>query len=392
MTAENPTAPNNRHKHNAKRFPADSLLIVVTLILVAFGILMVFDTSFPLSIYNHNPLVDHNPYVFGRQQAKGLMIGLIAMVFAMQFGYQWMRNHAGKIATAAGILLLLVLSHHFGHNTNHATRWINLGHGIKFQPSEIAKLALVICLAAMLARTDYKDKRAYRRLAPPLAITGAYLLLIFLEPDLGTAIVLGLTSLTMLRLAGTSWKHLGYIVLIAGVGILLKGGLSSGQKDRLRVYMLQGNDSSGTAFQTFESKIAFGSGELLGVGWGQGRIKYQLPEANSDFIFATVGEELGLLGTSVMITMFGIMSWCGIEIARKTDDPFGRQLAIGITALLTWQTLVNVAVVTICIPETGVPLPFISFGSTSLVVSLTCVGILVSIAHNPLGLRRIARR
>lgn len=367
-----------------RRIPAETILLVAVFILVAIGVLVVFDASFPMSI--NSDRAGHNPLFFGTQQAKGLFAGLLGMALAIRIGYTGLRRWAGTLMAAGAVLLCLVWApHHIGIAKQHAARWVHLG--LTFQPSEIAKLTLVMFLAHMLSRPDCRVKHLTEGIIAPLAAAGLYMLLIFAEPDLGTALVVFATFLTMILIAGARKRHVAAIILLAPIVILARGGLKPGQLQRIQVFAQQGDNPTGPGYQTFHSKLAIGSGQYTGVGWGAGREKYYLPEANSDFIFATIGEELGFVGTTAILVLFALVSWCGFTIARQTEDPFGRLLAVGLTALITWQALINVAVVTISIPATGVPLPFISYGSTSLVLTLISVGLLVSISQNSHGVR-----
>ncbi len=259
--------------------------------------------------------------------------------------------------------------------------------GMVFQPSEIAKITLVLFLAAVLTEGTYGVRRVTRRVSAALSATAVYLMLILLEPDLGTAIVLFLAFLTLFAVAGAKLKQIAVILALVPALLLLKGGLKPGQMSRLRVFEQHGDISSGDGYQSYHSKLAIGSGQYFGVGWGSGREKYYLPQANSDYIFATVGEEFGLLGTSLMLLAFAVVTWCGLTIARQAPDQYGRLLAVGLTALISWQALINIAVVTVSIPATGVPLPFISNGITSLVLTLVSVGLLVSIGQDSKGVR-----
>lgn len=364
------------------KLPVETILLIDVCILVAVGLLMVFDASYPLSLTSKH--VGYDPYYFGKHQLLGLVGGIAAMSAAIWIGYAQLRRNAGLCAVMGAVLLVLVWAPHLGVNKLHASRWIHFG--TEFQPSEIAKLCLVIYLASALTRKRYSIRHLSNATLAPLAVAGLYMWLIDREPDLGTTIVVFATVLTMLYMAGARPRHLVTLVLLAFFLFLAKGGLMNGQAERIKVFMAQGAITKGAGYQTYHSKLAIGSGEIFGVGWGGGHEKYYLPEANSDFIFATVSEELGLVGSTVVISLFMVLSWCGLKIASQTEDPFGRLLALGLTGLLTWQTVINIAVVTLSIPATGVPLPFISYGSTSLAITLAIVGILVSIAHDPKGL------
>ena len=366
-----------------RRIPAETILLAAVIIMVVAGVLIVFDASFPLSMESQH--IGNDPLYFGKQQAQGLIGGLVCMLIAIRVGYKRLRPWAGTLMVAGLTLLAMVWVPHVGVAVLHGRRWIHLL--IVFQASEIAKITLMVFVAAKLANDRHSPRSLSTRMSAALAAAGMYLALIVLEPDLGTAIVLALAFLTMFFAAGAKSRQIGIIIGFAAVLFFLKGGLKPGQMSRLTVFTQQGRIEAGDGYQSFHSKLAIGSGRITGVGWGSGREKYYLPQANSDYIFATVGEEFGLIGTSVMLLLFFVVTWCGLTIARQAEDQFGRLLAVGLTAIISWQALINIAVVTVSIPATGVPLPFISNGLTSLIMTLVSVGLLVNIAQESRGVR-----
>jgi cell division protein FtsW len=368
-----------------RRLLTDNLLFQLTLALVVIGVVMVYDSSYVRSIDQKG-----DGFLFLRKQALYAFAGLGAMVCMIRYGYWKLRQLAVPLLMGSLVLLVAVYIPHVGLRLNGACRWIDLKF-FQFQPSEFAKLVLIIYLAGLLARAvDGRaiDIRSFADgLLPPLLVVGLCVLLVEREPDLGTAAVMGLTAMTMFFLAGARKTHLAAICASGGVLMLLLSMMHGFRGDRLKTYLNPQADIRGKGYQTAHGILAVGSGGLRGIGFGAGREKYYLPEANTDFIFATIAEETGLIGSTVVVTLLFLTGWRGFVIARRTRDTFGAMLASGIAAMISWQAIINVGVVTGTIPATGVPLPFISFGGTSLILTLASVGILLNIAQHPEGRR-----
>ena len=347
-----------------RRVLTDHLLFQLTLALVVIGVVMVYDSSYARAID-----LKGDGFQFLRKQAVYAVVGLAAMIGMIRYGYWRLRQLAVPLVIGSLVLLVAVYIPHVGMRLNGASRWIDLKF-FQFQPSELAKLALIIYLAGLLARAVDGRTMDIRNFAdglmPPLVVLGLLVLLIEREPDLGTAAVVFLTSMTMLFLAGARKTHLLGILATGGSLMLLLSMMHGFRGDRLKTYLNPTADIRGKGYQTAHGILAVGSGGLRGVGFGAGREKYYLPEANTDFIFATIAEETGLLGSLTVVTLLFLTGWRGFVIARRTRDTFGAMLASGIAAMISWQAIINVGVVTGTIPATGVPLPFISFGGTSL--------------------------
>ena len=320
--------------------------------------------------------------------AHYLMMQLIWCVFGFGFcvvaaalDYQLLKKYAWLLFGLAVLLLLLVLVPHIGRKINGARRWFDV-HGVRFQPSELGKIALLIALA-------WYGDRFQRRMATfkwgiiiPVAIIGAILGLIFVEPDRGTTILLAVVCLGMLLIAGADWKK-----MLLPVPLALAGLAYSIWRDPLRMkrifswWNLEQN-KDGVGYQAYQAMIALGSGGWDGLGLGNGRQKLGfVPEHHTDFIFSIIGEELGLVATLLVILAFVIIAFCGLYIALRARDTFGTLLATGITLLISLQAAINIGVVTSALPNKGLPLPFISYGGSNLLAMLTCVGILLSIAR-----------
>jgi cell division protein FtsW len=363
-----------------RRGPTDYLLLNLTLALLVIGVVMVFDASYAQAMTRR---VSGNDGLFYlKRQAVYAGIGLVAMAAVMRIGYWRLRRMAMPAVAVSLLLLILVWIPGIGMAHKGAARWI--GHGsFQFQPSEIAKIALVLYLSALLARRNFDLKNFVDGLFAPLCVVGVFVLLVEKQPDLGTAIVIGLTCLTLFFLAGARKRHLLGIIGIALLFVLVTTFSRSYRVARLTTFLDPLAKSGEAGYQLAHGLYAVGSGGVTGVGFGAGREKFYIPEANTDFIFATIAEETGLWGSLLVVGLLFFLGWRGFHIARNTADTFGALLASGIAALISWQALINVAVVTGTVPATGVPLPFVSYGGSSLVFLLVSVGILMNIAQNP---------
>ena len=363
------------------RRPMDFWLFGATLILVVVGLLMVVDSSY-IQELNYNRSIFH----FLSRQATGAILGLAAMFLMMRIGYWRLKEWAFPLMVVGLVLLALVFVPHVGYQEGFATRWLGT-RKFHFQPSEVAKLCLLIYVAKLLSLPRVKARKGEAAvlvwLGPPLMITTLYLLLIEREPDLGTAVVLGLAVLTQLFLGGMRKRHMVILLGLTALMGVVTVSVFRHRSTRFDVFFNPAKDTSGAGYQSWHARLAVGSGEWLGMGWGRGREKYFLPEANSDYVFATMAEELGFVGVLPVIGLLIVVGIRGFVIAQNSKDRFGALLAGGLTALISWQALINLAVATGSIPATGVPLPFISYGSSSLITLLASIGILLSIGQHP---------
>src|SRR4051794_11893296 len=349
------------------------ILILVTLALVAFGIVMVYSaTSASAAVGGANP----NYYL--ERQGVYALFGIGLMVIAQRWDYRRLKALAPTLVLVSLALLLAVLV--IGPVVNGARRWISIGPAV-FQPSELAKLALAVWAAAYLSR--HPAPRTMKELARPIgALAGVYCVLLIVEPDLGTAIALMLMLAAMLLVAGTRFSVLGPALLIAGGIGTLAIWFEPYRRARFFAFLHPWHDAQGTGFQIVQAMIGMGSGHIFGVGLGQGVQKiFYLPEAHTDMMLANIGEELGLLGVTAVIAAYGLFAYAGLDIAMRCKDPFGKRLATGLTVLVCGQAAINIAAVMGIAPLTGIPLPFLSYGGSSLVVLLAGVGILLNIAH-----------
>jgi cell division protein FtsW len=350
------------------------LLVLVTLGLVAFGLVMVYSASSARALLSSDA-----PSYYLKRQAIYALMGLVALVILSRFDFHRLRHATQPLLAVTFILLVAVLA--IGTAVNGARRWIPIGF-MNLQPSELAKLVLALWTAALLARRP--APRTLGELAKPIGVVvGLACALILIEPDLGTAIAIGIMVSAILVVSGTRLRLLASAAGIATSIVLLAIWLEPYRRERIFSFLDPWHDPQGAGFQSVQSMIALGSGGFFGVGLGESVQKvYYLPEASTDMIFAIVGEELGLIGAMAVIIAFAVFAYAGFNIALHCRDPFGKRLAAGITALISGQAAVNVSAVMGIAPLTGIPLPFVSYGGSSLVVGLAAVGILLNIASN----------
>jgi len=350
------------------------LLVLVTLGLVAFGLVMVYSASSARALLSADA-----PSYYLKRQAIYAVMGLVALVILSRFDFHRLRHATQPLLAVTFILLVAVLA--IGTAVNGARRWIPIGF-MNFQPSELAKLVLALWTAALLARRP--APRTLGELAKPIGVVvGLACALILIEPDLGTAIAIAIMVSAILVVSGTRLRLLASAAGIATSVVLLAIWLEPYRRERIFSFLDPWHDPQGAGFQSVQSMIALGSGGFFGVGLGESVQKiYYLPEASTDMIFAIVGEELGLIGAMGVIAAFAVFAYAGFNIALHCRDPFGKRLAAGITALICGQAAVNVSAVMGIAPLTGIPLPFVSYGGSSLVVGLAAVGILLNIASN----------
>jgi cell division protein FtsW len=346
------------------------LLVLVTLGLVAFGLVMVYSASSARALLSSDA-----PSYYLKRQALYALMGLVALVVLSRVDFHRLRHATGPLLAVTFFLLVAVLA--VGTAVNGARRWIPIGF-MNFQPSELAKLVLALWTAALLA------PRTLGELAKPIGVVvGLACALILVEPDLGTAIAIAIMVSAILVVSGTRIRLLATAGGIATAIVLLAIWFEPYRRDRIFSFLDPWHDPQGAGFQAVQSMIALGSGGFFGVGLGESVQKiYYLPEASTDMIFAIIGEELGLIGVVGVILAFSAFAYAGFNIALRCRDPFGKRLAAGITALICGQAAVNVSAVMGLAPLTGIPLPFVSYGGSSLVVGLAAVGILLNIASN----------
>jgi cell division protein FtsW len=364
-------------KRRAANLPAEyNMLLTATLCLLAFGAVMVFSASSTTRVLSDGGLSD-SAFYLKRTLLFGA-VGLLIMHLTARNGLQLVRRLTPVILGVSLFLLLAVLVH--GSSVNGASRWIGPS-SIQLQPSELAKVALILYAADLLARKP-KRVRSIEGLMPFLLVVGAASLLIVAEPDLGTTLVVAFAVAATLVAAGVRLRDLALIGAALALFALLMTVIEPYRMARLTGFLNPGADAAGAGFQAAQAKIALGSGGLFGVGIGNGVQKaFYLPEAHTDMISAVIGEELGLVGILGVVGLFSLFGYAGLQVAKKAKDNYGKLLVAGLTSLVLVQATINLFAVMGLAPLTGVPLPFVSYGNSSLMATLFAVGLILNVAR-----------
>src|SRR6266566_4150199 len=324
-----------------RKLAPDIWLFGVAVVLLSAGVVMVYSASAIVAADRF-----HDPYFFLKKQIFWALLGAACLWMAIRVDYRRLETFVLPLLIFAGILLVLVLVSPFGQAINGTRRWIRRGP------------------------------------VPPLAIAGVLALLVLAQPDLGNCLTLITLTFTLLFLAGGHARHLGFILLAALPPLVVAIWMAPYRLRRIFAFIDPWSDPRGSGFQIIQSWLAFGNGGIFGQGIGASRQKlFYLPESHTDFIFAIVGEELGLVGALTIVALFVVLIWRGLRIGLREPDPFGGYLALGITVLIATQTLVNLGVVTGLLPTKGLPLPFISFGGSALLVTMLSTGVLLNISQ-----------
>jgi len=359
----------------AKRVGVDKWMFCVTLLLVLFGLAMVFSSSAVMAKERFG-----SPYFFLERQAGYAVCGLLSMVLLMRVDYR-RYNKPNVVFPAVAITMLCLLGAFLMHDSHATHRWIKFGF-FSFQPSEIAKPALVLFLAWFLQDRMQQIDDWRNTLLPAALPSLLFIVLILKEPDLGTAMVCAVVTAMMLYLAGMERKYFAYSVLAAMPVLYWMLFRVPWRRARMLAFLNPWKDPQGSGFHTIQSLIAVGTGGWWGRGYMDGLQKlFYLPEPHTDFIFANIAEELGLLGAVVIIALFVTLGYRGLRTASLSKDPFARFLAFGITATILIQAFFNVSVVLALVPTKGITLPFISYGGTSLFIMLASIGVLLNITR-----------
>jgi cell division protein FtsW len=343
--------------------------------LILLGLMMVLNTTYFLGLEKTG-----NPFYFFQRQLINLAVGLVVMTSMAQFSLRGLHQIAFALMAIAALMLLVVWVPGLGIARGGARRWLRAGP-VLVEPSEIVKLATVFFLARYLSAHQEKIHLP-KILVPVFALVGGLAAVLLKQPDFGAAVMLTLVLFAMLFAAGAQPKHLGAAGSVALLALVIQAGRKAYRMRRLSAFLNPWQTAQGSGFQLVQSFIAFGAGGGWGVGLGASRQKmFYLPQAHNDFVFAVIGEEFGVAGALVVIALFITILVRGMRIARNEADPFGSLLAVGLTALLSLQAFVNMAVVTGLVPTKGLPLPFLSYGGTSMVVSLAAVGVLMALGR-----------
>ncbi len=362
-----------------KKKACDFTLMISVLLLIFIGIIMVFSSSWPDGLYKMN-----NGYHFLKKQLVAAILGLIAMVFFMNFHYKNFYKLSRIIFVVAVIMGLLILTP-LGVEVNGAKRWVDIGI-TRFMPSDVIKIGSIIFFAAFLAKRKENIKDFKAGFIPSMILIGFVSGLIMIQKDLGTTATLAFTLVIMLFISGSDLKHLSLAGLVGSaalaVAIFQPFSAHRYRYKRFTTFLDPFADKQNHGWQVVQSLYALGSGGIFGLGLGKSRQKFfYIPEPYNDFIFAIIGEELGFVGCATVILLYTLLIWRGIKIALHAQDFFGCMLAVGITGIITVQSLIHIAVVTSSMPTTGIPLPFISFGGTSLIIYMSMAGILLNISR-----------
>ncbi|MEW5725182.1 MAG: rod shape-determining protein RodA [Thermodesulfobacteriota bacterium] len=349
----------------------DWVLLCLVLALCALGVVNLVSASVGLTAKG-TPLF--------LKQIYWILIGLGVMVFLLFFDYHYLRNPAYVIYGLSVLLLALVQI--VGRKSLGAQRWVDLGF-VSFQPSELIKVAVVVALASYFSRREYPDGLGFKELAGPGLLVGLPFVLILRQPDLGTALHLAFACLSVLLFL----KVRGRVLVVLALGLALSlpvawNKLETYQRARIETFLNPYQDPLGKGYHIIQSNIAVGSGQFWGKGWMKGTQSQLafLPEQHTDFAFSVFAEEWGFMGSVVVVALFFFLVLAGLQIARRSQDRFGALLALGLVAVIFWQVIINLSMVTGMMPVVGLPLPFISYGGTSLLTMMICVGLLLNIS------------
>jgi cell division protein FtsW len=358
----------------AKRVSVDRWLFTVTLLLIFAGLVMVFSASAVMAKERYG-----SGYFFLLRQLGWATAGLLVMVLAMKIDYK-RYNHPAVVFSLLGLTTLMLIAVFFLDRAHNTHRWMHWGP-FSFQPSEMAKPALILFLAFFLESRTKSMKDWRNTVLPAMVPTLIFIALIVFQPDLGTAIACAAITVCVLFVAGMEMRYLGYALLASLLPLYFLIFHVAYRRARIMAFLDPYSDPQGRGFHIIQSLIAVSTGGISGVGLMEGKQKlFYLPEPHTDFIFAVTAEELGLVGSLVIVVLFAIFLWRGIRTASRTQDMFGRFLAVGITSMIVVQAFINMSVVLGLMPTKGIPLPFVSYGGSSLFFALVCVGVLLNIS------------
>jgi cell division protein FtsW len=371
--------------------PTGTVLAVIVALLCVIGLIMVGSASSVVSISLYG-----TPWAILIRECLWMAVGLLAFGFFVRFDHRKLRRLAPLLLIGTFFLLVVVLVPGLGVHVQGSSRWVGFGQ-FRIQPSELMKLALTVFAADLITRRLDEGAPDRRIIGPLLLVSVSAGVLIVAQPDLGTAMVLGCVALTMLFVSGV---RLGPVMkILAGlIGVALIVAIASPyRRERLLSFIDPSSHAAGSGYQVGQSLIGLGSGHLIGAGLGGGQAQWGfLPNAQTDFIFSVIGEELGFIGAALVVVLLGAFVWFGIRAAKRSPERFGGLLAVGLVAWLACETLINIGAVVGVLPVTGIPLPFISYGGSSLVITLVAAGILINIArqegNRPGGLVHMPRR
>jgi cell division protein FtsW len=354
-----------------------SRLLMIVTILIAIGIIMIYSTS---AIYANEKMGDS--LYFLKRHLIYLAAGIMMMLLAMAVDIQTLKKYAKPIMCFSVVLLVLVLIPHIGREAAGARRWFKIGP-LNFQPSEFAKIAILIYLADLLSRKEKTIKSFLHGYLPPIMVLCMVLGLVLLEPDLGTAIAISVIGMIMLFVSGVRPLYLFASIMASIPALYMLLFRVPYRRKRMMIFLNPWSDKRGAGFQIIQSFVALGSGGLFGVGLGQSRQKlFYLPASHTDFIFSIIGEELGFIGAASVVVLFILFIWEGMKITFNSYGQFEKLLSMALVSLVALEAVINIGVTAGALPTKGLPLPFISYGGTSLMFHLTAVGLLLNIAKS----------
>ena len=360
----------------------DFWIFLTVIILLSMGLVMIFSASAPRSVAKFNG----DAYYYFRNQLQNTLLGILGMLILSFLPYRAWSRLAAPAVIGALALLGMVISPAFSFLTKGTNRWLYIGTSFSFQPSEIAKFALICFLSASLAKRTEKLKSFFTGFLPYLFLLLCFIGLLLLEPHLSASVIIAVVACVVLFAAGARIRHFvfaGAPLVLGAYYCIMNFKMFEYMKDRVLAFMNPGLDPLGDDWQIVNSLYAIGSGGLFGKGIGRSMQKFfYIPEPYNDFIFAVLAEEIGFIGVIIVLGLFCVLVWRGIRVSMMAPDLFGRLLALGITALIAVQTLFNIAVVSAVLPVTGVSLPFFSYGGTSMILFLGQVGILLNISKS----------
>ncbi len=357
------------------RFPTATYIRALIAILCVVGLTMVGSASPVISMALYG-----SPWAIFVRQTMWLGLGIIVFSVCTRIDYRKWRAIRVPLLIGTLVLLVAVLVPGIGVSAGGSSRWVGFGQ-FQLQPSELMKLALTIFVADLLTRRVKQVGEPKKVIAPVLIVLAIASVLLLKQPDMGTALVLACIAFGLLFMGGVSMRPILKLFVAFAVIAIIVGLADPYRRDRILSFLNPGANRAGSGYQVWQSLIGLGSGHLVGLGLGGGRQKWGLlPNAHTDFIFSVIGEELGLVGAVVVLGLFFALAWYGLRAARRAPDRFGSLMAVGITIWIVSQALINIGAVVGVLPVTGIPLPFISFGGSSLVITLAAAGILMNIA------------
>jgi cell division protein FtsW len=360
----------------ARKLKSDKLLFIATLMLLCISVVMVYSASAVIALERHN-----DQYLFLFKQLTWALLGLLVMYVVMRVDYRTYRQPV-VIWTALGVVGIALVAVLLTHPVKGASRWLGIGP-LGIQPSELAKLAVIIYIAAVLERRMERIDEVSYSLTPIGIVLGAIVSLVFIEPDLGTSASIVMIAAVMIFAAGISYRHVVSLFLAAVPTLAVLIWMSDYRRRRVIAFLNPWADPQGGGFQLIQSMIAVGTGGVFGRGLMAGVQKlFYLPEPHNDFIYSVIAEELGLVGATAVVLCFCVIAWRGMRTSMRAPDRFGAFLALGLTTMIAFQAFFNVSVVLGLLPPKGIPLPFVSYGGSSLLINLLGMGILLNISQH----------